>query len=158
VVAVIVLAVRRRNRNKAEQAWRHGTGGPLDEARLARELLPASGSDIPDAAHWQSVRERVEQAALTLEQAGAGAPSVAGATASRSAAEALRGLVFALEADRLLRDGTQAPSPDQLAQADATCRARTADLDGALDRLDRLVHPRPEGGAPPPNGVSRSPG
>ena len=65
-------------------------------------------------------------------------------------AEALRGLVFALEADRLLRDGAQAPGPEQLAQADATCRARVSDLDIALSRLDRLVNPEPGDATHPP--------
>jgi hypothetical protein len=50
-------------------------------------------------------------------------------------------LVFALEADRLLRDGTRAPTPEQLAQADATSRARATELEVGLSKLEQLVHP-----------------
>jgi hypothetical protein len=142
-VAVIVMAVGRRNRQQAEAAWRRATVGALDGARLAQGLLPASGSDIPEPVHWQEVRNRVDQAAAALDVAAQGAPSPEGAEAVRSSAGAMRNLVFALEADRLLRDGTRAPTPEQLAQADATSRARRAELDAGLARLDRLVHPPP---------------
>ncbi len=148
LLTLIVIGVRRRGQKQAEAAWRGDTVGALDGARLARELLPSSGSAIADAAHWQSVRERVEQAAQSLDRAGAVAPSPEGASSARGTAEALRGLVFALEADRLLRDGVQAPSPEQLGQADAACRARAADLDAALGRLDRLVNPQPDDATP----------
>jgi hypothetical protein len=145
ILTLIVLGVQRRNRNRAELTWQSESVGALDGARLARGLLPASGSEIIDATHWRSVRERVEQSAQSLDRAGAAAPSARDAGFARTTAEALRGLVFALEADRLLRDGAQAPSPEQLGQADATTRARTADLDTALDRLDGVVNPRPDG-------------
>jgi hypothetical protein len=150
-IALITFAVRRRGRDRAELAWRRDTIGALDGARLARDLLPASGRDIPDVDRWQSVRDRVEQAAQALDRAGTVAPIADGATVARSTAAALRNLVFALEADRLLRDGTRAPTPDQLAQADATCRSRTAELDDGLARLDRLVRPAPGPGGSPPN-------
>jgi len=149
LVTGIVLAVRRRNRDHAEHAWRQGTAGALAGARLARGLLPASASDIADAAHWQSVRGQVEEAALALERAGSTAPRPEGAAGARRAAEALRGMVFALESDQLLRDGAQAPTPDELAQADALCRGRGAELDAALGALDQLVHPGPDAGPTP---------
>ena len=144
VIAVIAVFVTRRNRLQADRAWRHATVGALDGARLARDLLPGSGSDIPDPARWQEVRDRVDQAAASLEAAAAAAPAPEGADAARATSRALRNLVFALEADRLLRDGTRVPTPDQLAQADATSRARRAELDAGLSRLDRLVHPGPD--------------
>ena len=148
LVTLIVMVVRRHGQKEAELAWRGDTVGVLDGARLARDLLPASGSAIVDTGHWSSVRERVEQAAQSLDRAGAAAPSNEDASAARATAEALRGIVFALEADRLLRDGAQAPSPEQLGQADAACRARAADLDSALGRLDGLVTPGPDGATP----------
>ena len=148
LVTLIVMVVRRHGQKEAELAWRRDTIGVLDGARLARDLLPASGSAIVDTGHWGSVRERVEQAAQGLDRAGAAALSNEDASAARTTAEALRGVVFALEADRLLRDGAQAPSPEQLGQADAAYRARAADLDTALGRLDALVTPRPDDTAP----------
>jgi len=148
LVTLIVMVVRRHGQKEAELAWRRDTIGVLDGARLARDLLPASGSAIVDTGHWRSVRERVELAAQGLDRAGAAAPSNEDASAARTTAEALRGVVFALEADRLLRDGAQAPSPEQLGQADAAYRARAAELDTALGRLDGLVNPVSDDAAP----------
>ena len=156
IVTVLVLALRRRNRLEAEATWRRQTAGVLDGARLARELLPASGRDIPDPVRWQVVRDQVEAAAVDLERAAASAPAPDAAGAAGTTADALRNLVFALEADRLLRDGTRPPTPEALAQADATCRARAAELDAGLARLDALVHPAPAD-APGPGPASPGP-
>jgi hypothetical protein len=144
LITGIVLVVRRRNRDRAELAWRQEAQGALDGARLARGLLPVSAGEIPDAARWQSVREQVEQAALALERAGSAAPTPEGAASARRAAESLRGMVFALESDQLLRDGTKVPTADELAQADALCRARGAELDVTLGSLEGLVRPTPD--------------
>ena len=51
----------------------------------------------------------------------------------------LRGLAFAIEADRLLRHGTSAPSGVQLAQADEARRARAAEMNTALARLSARI-------------------
>jgi hypothetical protein len=56
-----------------------------------------------------------------------------------AAAASLRGLAFAIEADRLLRHGTSAPSGVQLAQADDARRARGTELQAALVRLSTRV-------------------
>jgi hypothetical protein len=141
VIGLIVWLVTRRNRTKALAAWRHDTESSLDSAHLARTLLPAAGQDVPDPAHWQAVHERVEQAAQSLDQSGTRAPTPEGAVAARTAADKLRGLWFALESDRLLREGAQPPTPEQLAQADTVTRARGSELDAALADLDRVVRP-----------------
>jgi hypothetical protein len=141
LIAVVLLLVM-RNRRRARELWRNETVNALDATRLAVNLLPASGVNIPDVAHWQSVRDRVEQAARALEHSSAIAPDDEGREAARRAAEALRGLVFALEADRLLRDGVQPPTPEQLADADATTRTRRTELEVALRRLEAMVRPQ----------------
>jgi hypothetical protein len=143
-----VWLVSRRNRKRALVAWRSGAESALDSANLARTLLPAAGQDVPDAAHWQAVHERVETAAQSLDQSAGRAPTPEGAQASRTAADKLRGLWFALESDRLLREGTTPPTPEQLAQADTVTRARGSELDTALADLERIVRPPQTGGTP----------
>ncbi len=69
------------------------------------------------------------------------APDPQAGTAASSLADGLRGLAFAIEADRLLRHGTSAPTGIQLAQADEARRARTVELDAALARLSARVSP-----------------
>jgi len=94
------------------------------------------------------VHERVETAAQSLDQSAGRAPTPEGAQASRTAADKLRGLWFALESDRLLREGTTPPTPEQLAQADTVTRARGSELDTALADLERIVRPPQTGGTP----------
>jgi hypothetical protein len=146
IIALIVWLVSRNRRKRALVAWRSGTESALDSAHLARTLLPAAGQDVPDAAHWQAVHERVEAAAVSLDQASTSAPTPEGAVAAHTAADKLRGLWFALESDRLLREGATPPTPEQLAQADTVTRARGSELDAALADLDRVVRP-PQAGA-----------
>jgi hypothetical protein len=141
VITGVILWLLRRSRAGAVAAWRGGTAPMLDAAIMARALLPASGEEISDDAHWQGVREQVEQASATLEAAGSKAPDAATTSAMLDTAEALRGSVFALEAQRLLYDGIRPPTAEQLADADAALRARTSHADAALARLGRLVHP-----------------
>jgi hypothetical protein len=118
--------------------WQSEAQASLESARLARSLLPHSGEDIPDATRWESVGQQVEQAAQSLNELGDRAPEPEGATIASQAAEALRGLYFSLEADRLIRGATAPPTTGQLLQADAAIRSRTTELDTALDRLDRM--------------------
>ena len=148
IIGLIVWLVSRRNRKRALVAWRSGAESALDSANLARTLLPAAGQDVPDSAHWQAVHERVETAAQSLDQSAGRAPTPEGAQASRTAADKLRSLWFALESDRLLREGTTPPTPEQLAQADTVTRARGSELDTALADLERIVRPPQTGGTP----------
>jgi hypothetical protein len=145
LIIIAIALIRRNNRIRALQAWRQHSESALDAARLAANLLPRSGQDVPDLAHWQDVRERVEQAAQALERSSASAPTEEGALAATTAAETLRGLFFALDSDRLLRDGAVAPTTEQLVQADAVTRARRTDLDNALARLEFLIRPPARG-------------
>jgi hypothetical protein len=88
-----------------------------------------------------AVEVQVEKAATALERTAPGAPDPQAGGLATSAAESLRGLAFAIEADRLLRHGTSAPSGVQLAQADEARRARAAELNTALARLSSRISP-----------------
>jgi hypothetical protein len=145
LIIIAIVLIQRNNRIRALQAWRQHSESALDAAHLAANLLPRSGQDVPDLAHWQDVRERVEQAAQALERSSATSPTEEGALAATTAAETLRGLFFALDSDRLLRDGAVAPTTEQLVQADAVTRARRTDLDNALARLELLIRPPARG-------------
>lgn len=135
-MAVVVAADHRRNQRRALTAWRQRSGGLVDAAHVARTLLPATGEDEGEPEHWHQVRREAERVADLLLTASGEAPGRDTATAMQSTADALRGLTFAIEAERLLRDGSRAPTADQLAGAEAATRARSADLDRALQQLD----------------------
>ena len=137
----VILLIQRNNRVRAQQAWRRDSESALDAALLALNLLPRSGQDLPDAAHWQAVRAQVEQAAQALDRSSVSAPTEEGGRAATTTAETLRGLFFALDSDRLLRDGAVPPTTEQLVQADAVTRARRADVENALAQLEYLVRP-----------------
>jgi hypothetical protein len=142
IAGVIALLVARRRKGE-EAAWRAAVVPALSDAQLARESLLSGNAVSEDAEIRGAVAVQVERAASALEHAVPGAPdSDAGALAS-SAARALRGLAFAVEADRLLRHGTASPTGVQLAQADEARRARHGELNTALARLSTRI------GSPP---------
>jgi hypothetical protein len=141
LVAGVLLLLARRRRAQAARAWRERSAPAVDVAGQAIGLLPMPGQPPLDAARWQSVRQTVDRAAEGLDRTASTAPTEEGVQAGRRAAEALRGLVFAVEADQLLRGGPTPPSPGQLADSDAVCRARRADAASALQALERLVKP-----------------
>jgi hypothetical protein len=60
---------------------------------------------------------------------------------SMSVASSLRGYFFALEAEQLLHGAPTSPTADQLAAADATRRARNADLQTAVEKIRAYVTP-----------------
>jgi hypothetical protein len=146
---VMLLAQRRRRR---WEAWRALARNAVEAAHLAQGLLPVSGAAITDVEHWDSVRERVEQAAQSLDTVGTDAPAPEAARATRTAAQTLRDAVFVLEATRLMHDTNPAPTDTQVADAEGTARARRADLDVALAHLDQIVRlPSTPGSPPGPN-------
>ena len=59
----------------------------------------------------------------------------------------MRSTYFAFESARLLRNAAQAPTSEQLAQADALTRTSADALHTALARLERLVHPEGDDGS-----------
>lgn len=139
VAALVAFLIHRGNTRKAIAAWRDESRPAVDSAHLTLSLLPASSQDIGDRAQWQSVRQRVEEAAQLLDRSAARAPVADGARAASRSAESLRGLGFALESGLLLRQAAVAPSAQQLADADVTTRQRRADVEAALADMDREV-------------------
>ena len=90
-----------------------------------------------------AVDVQVERAAVALERVARAAPDPQAAGLATEAAGSLRGLAFAVEADRLLHQGASAPTGVQLAEADEARRARNSELSAALSRLSTRI------GAPP---------
>jgi C4-dicarboxylate-specific signal transduction histidine kinase len=137
VLAVILLLVllSRRRRQQALAAWRRSVLPAVSDAHLARDALlsPNAMSDDPELRG--SVEVLTDRSARALEQAALTAPDEVGQSAANSVARSLRGLAFAVEADRLLRHGAGAPSGTQLAEADDARRSRLAELDSGLSRL-----------------------
>jgi hypothetical protein len=141
LIGLVIFLMVSRNRKSALAAWRRRTLPALSDAKLAHEALvsPTAVSDDPELRG--AVAVQVEKASTALEQAGSTAPDPAAGGAATTAAGALRGLAFAIEADRLLRHGSGAPTGVQLAQADQARRDREAELQGALARLQAHVVP-----------------
>ncbi|MGA8725475.1 MAG: hypothetical protein WB565_10560 [Acidimicrobiales bacterium] len=144
VAAALVLAlligvlVGGRRRRRANSAWLPSARTALDSAVAARDLLLSEPADA-DAATHEAIRAKVGEAARMLDGASARGPDEEARTASHDAAEELRGLLFAVEAQRLLPTGRTPPTADQLAQADLQRRTRESELERALVRLGRRV-------------------
>jgi hypothetical protein len=145
LIALVVALLVSRNRKSALDAWRRRALPALSDARLAREALLSPSALSDDAELRGAVSVQAERAAVALEQAASTAPEPAAGGSASTAAGALRGLAFAIEADRLLRNGAAAPTGVQLAQADGARRDRDAELQGALARLQTHVTPPTDG-------------
>jgi hypothetical protein len=137
VVAIVVVALLLRSRKKraVETQWRRAVTPALSDAQLARQSLLSGNAESDDDEVRAAVALQVERAAVALERTVSAAPDDEAGSMATGAAASLRGLAFAIEADRLLRQGTSAPSGVQLAQADDARRARSTELQAALVRL-----------------------
>ena len=145
LIALVVALLVSRNRKTALDAWRRRALPALSDARLAREALLSPSALSDDAELRGAVSVQAERAAVALEQAASTAPDPAAGGSATTAAGALRGLAFSIEADRLLRNGAAAPTGVQLAQADEARRDRDAELQAALARLQTHVAPPTDG-------------
>ena len=131
----------RNGHGRRVAGWQRRALPALTDAQLAREALLSPSAVADDADLRGAVAVQVEKASTALEQAGSTAPDPAAGGSATTAAGALRGLAFAIEADRLLRNGAGAPTGVQLAQADQARRDRDGELQGALARLATHVTP-----------------
>jgi len=147
VIAIVGLVALLRSRNKkaAETEWRRVVVPAFSDAQLARDSLLGGNAMSDDSELRGAVTVQAEKAAGALDRAASSAPDPQAGSAATSAAAALRGLAFAVEADRLLRQGTSAPTGTQLAQADEARRARNSELGAALARLSTRVGSAPHG-------------
>ena len=119
------------------------------DMETGRRTGVAAGDDRPRPPDWgregleperrEAVRTQIESAARALDGLVTSAPDDASRRAASSSAAALRGLMFAGEADRLLRSREKSPTADELAQADDAQRVRARELDTALDVLTKQV-------------------
>ena len=142
-IGLFVLLLAARKRRGVEEAWRHAVVPALSDAQLARASLLSDNAISDDAEVRGAVAVQVERAAVALDHAVPTAPDPDAGTMATAAASALRGLAFAIEADRLLRHGTAAPTGRQLAEADEARRARSAELTSALVRLSTRIGSAP---------------
>jgi hypothetical protein len=141
VIAIVVVALllRSRKRRAVETQWRRAVTPAMSDAQLARESLLSGNAESDDEEVRAAVALQVERAAVALERTVSAAPDDQAGNMATAAATSLRGLAFAIEADRLLRQGTSAPSGAQLAQADDARRARSTELQAALVRLSTRI-------------------
>jgi uncharacterized phage protein gp47/JayE len=112
----------------------------VQQARVAENLLADTAQrDDPD--RRAAIDAQVERAADALGRLADSAHDDAARLPCSSAAESLRGLMFALEADRLLRAGQRPPTAEQLSQADGAVRTTAAQLNASLAELDAQLAP-----------------
>ena len=142
-IGLIILLLAARRRRGVEEAWRRAVVPALSDAQLARASLLSENAVSNDAEVRGAVAVQVDRAAVALDHTASGAPDPDAAARASTAAGALRGLAFAIEADRLLRQGTAAPTGIQLAQADEARRARGAELASALAALSTRIGSAP---------------
>lgn len=139
LVALLIARTRRQGR---EADWQRSVGPAVAAAELARDLVQ-SQTDEDDPQRRASVGVQVDEAVTGLERAATTAPDDAARALAARAAEGLRGLAFAVEADHLMRSGGQHPTGEQLASADAARRNRAAELAAALQQLKAAITPPP---------------
>ena len=123
-------------------AWKQ-SGRPVLQQGLAAQSLLSDPSARDNPEGRASVDAQVERAASALGDLAARAPDEESELAARSSAAALRAVLFANEADRLLRERDQPPTADQLNQADQARRASSEQLDASLTELNNRVGPEP---------------
>ncbi len=141
-VGLVALLIARTRRQGRTADWQRSVLPAVTAAELARDLV-LSQTATDDQQRRAGVGEQVDEAVTGLERAAAAAPDEAGRTLSTRAAEGLRGLAFAVEADHLMRSGGEHPTGAQLASADAARRNRSAELTAALAELKASITPPP---------------
>ncbi len=140
VALLVVLLIARTRRQGRAADWQRSVRPAVTAAELARDLV-LSQTDADDQQRRASVGVQVDEAVTGLERAAATAPDEASGALSTRAAESLRGLAFAVEADHLMRSGGERPTGEQLASADAARRNRAAALAAALEELTAAITP-----------------
>ena len=141
-VGLVALLIARTRRQGRAADWQRSVLPAVTAAELARDLV-LSQTETDDQQRRASVGVRVDEAVTGLERAAATAPDDASHALSTRAAEGLRGLAFAVEADHLMRSGGEHPTGAQLASADAARRNRSAELAAALAELKASITPPP---------------
>ena len=139
-VGLVALLIARTRRQGRLADWQRSVLPAVAAAELARDLV-LSQTETDDPQRRANVGVQVDEAVAGLERAASTAPDEASRGVSTRAAEGLRGLAFAVEADHLMRSGGEHPTGEQLASADAARRNRSAELAAALAELKASVTP-----------------
>ena len=151
LVVALALWLRSRSRRSALTAWRHSARPALQQAAAAQDLLSEDRASV-DPERREDIRSQIEAAAHALDGLVTSAPDDASRRAASSSAAALRGLMFANEADRILRSREKSPTGDELAQSDEAQHAQVRELDVALEELGQQLQPQ-ESAEPTPDGL-----
>ena len=141
-VGLVALLIARTRRQGRTADWQRSVLPAVAAAELARDLV-LSQTETDDSQRRANVGVQVDEAVAGLERAATTAPDEASRALSTRAAEGLRGLAFAVEADYLMRSGGEHPTGEQLASADAARRNRSAELAAALAELKASITPPP---------------
>jgi hypothetical protein len=144
VALIIVLVLARRSANRAKSEWKDAAASALRDVDLTRDMLAdeAPPGAAEDATRLLAVREAVNRVATNFDQLAASAPNDEMRRHSIGVATSLRGYFFALEAEQMLHNAPTAPTADQLGTADATRRARAAELEAAVAAIRAHVAPK----------------
>ena len=141
-VGLVALLIARTRRQGRLADWQRSVLPAVAAAELARDLV-LSQTETDDPQRRANVGVQVDEAVTGLERAATTAPDEANRALSTRAADGLRGLAFAVEADHLMRSGGEHPTGEQLASADAARRNRSAELAAALAELKASITPPP---------------
>jgi hypothetical protein len=135
----VFLVVRARAAGAAKRDWNVAAASALRDADLTRDMLAGEPrpDEAEDAARHHAVTDNVERVSARFEQLAGQAPDEEAHNSAAAVASSLRGYLFALEAERLLRGAPTPPTADQLGSADATRRARADELERALAAMRR---------------------
>ncbi len=143
-IVLVVLLFQRRKKQTALTQWQAMARPAVRDAQIARDNVLSGNAMSADAELRSSVSLQVDKAARALEQTARQAPEPDTAEVANAVATNLRGLAFAIEAERLLRQGQVPPTGEQLAQADEARRSRSAELNSSLAQLSaRLTQGEP---------------
>ena len=140
-VLLVGLLIARTRRQGREVDWERSVRPRRDRGRAGAGARPVA-TNADDAQQRANVGAQVDDAVDGLERAAAAAPEEAHRALCMRCANSLRGLAFAVEADRLLRSGGATPTGEQLASADSARRKRSAELNAALDDLKIAIAPK----------------
>ena len=137
VALIVALVFQRRSSNRTKSEWKNSAASSLRDADLTRDMLAdeARPGDAEDASRVTVVRDTVERVASQFDQLAATAPNDDMRRHSIDLATSLRGYFFALEAQQMLHNAPTTPTADQLGTADATKRARAAELEAAATAI-----------------------
>jgi Zn-dependent oligopeptidase len=143
VALIVVLALMRRSSNRAKAEWKNAAASALRDADLTRDMLAdeARPGEAEDVRRVAAVRDAVERVASQFDRLATTAPNDETRQNSIALAASLRGYFFALESEQMLHDAPTTPTADQLATADATKRARAAELGAAVAAIRAYVAP-----------------